>query len=68
MDDLQSQSLHENEYYLKEQMVVDPVIGVRFPKFAAGATLEWQGKTYFFVSDESRREFQKQVGSSASKN
>jgi YHS domain-containing protein len=56
------QSLHENEFYLKDHMVNDPVIGVRFPKFAAGATLEWKGKTYFFVSDETRREFQKQQG------
>jgi YHS domain-containing protein len=56
------QSLHENEFYLKDHMVEDPVIGVRFPKFAAGATLDWKGKTYYFVSDESRSEFQKKQG------
>jgi YHS domain-containing protein len=56
------QSLHENEYYLKDHMVEDPIMGVRFPKFAAGATLEWKGKTYFFVSHESRAEFQKKQG------
>jgi YHS domain-containing protein len=56
------QSLHENEYYLKDHMVEDPIIGVRFPKFAAGATLEWKGKTYYFVSNETQKEFQKQQG------
>src|SRR5215831_16296573 len=28
-------SLHENQYYLKEHLVQDPIAGVRFPKFAA---------------------------------
>ena len=51
-------SLHENEYYLKEHMVKDPVAGVRFPKFAAAATAEWGGKTYYFIGDETRREFE----------
>lgn len=50
-------SLHENEYYLKEHMVEDPIAGVRFPRFAAGATLDWEGKTYHFIADETRREF-----------
>jgi YHS domain-containing protein len=51
-------SLHENEYYLKEHMVQDPVAGVRFPKFAAAATAQWGGKTYYFIGDETRREFE----------
>ena len=51
-------SLHENEYYLKEHMVQDPVAGVRFPKFAAAATLDWGGKTYYFIGDDTRREFE----------
>src|SRR5215211_5957664 len=51
-------SLHENEYYLKEHMVSDPVAGVRFPKFAAAASLEWGGKTYYFIGDDTRREFE----------
>src|SRR5262249_7486000 len=51
-------SLQENEYYLKDHMVEDPVAGVRFPKFAAGATCEWEGKTYYFIADETRREFE----------
>jgi len=51
-------SLHENEYYLKEHMVSDPVAGVRFPRFAAAATLDWGGKTYYFIGDDTRREFE----------
>ncbi len=53
-------SLNENEYYLKDFMVEDPVAHVRFPKFAAGAKLERAGKTYYFVSDETCREFEQQ--------
>jgi YHS domain-containing protein len=55
-------SLHENEYYLKEHMVQDPVAGVRFPKFAAAATGEWGGKKYYFIGDETRREFEASHG------
>lgn len=50
---------HENKYYLKDQMVQDPVTGTEFPKFAAGATLERDGRTYYFISEETRREFEK---------
>jgi YHS domain-containing protein len=53
-------SLHDNEYYLKDEMVEDPVAHVRFPKFAAGATLQRDGTTYYFVGEETRREFEKQ--------
>jgi YHS domain-containing protein len=52
-------ALHENEHYLKDHMVEDPVAGVRFPKFAAAATLESGGKTFYFISDETRSEFQR---------
>jgi YHS domain-containing protein len=51
-------SLHENEQYLKDHMVEDPVAGVRFPRFAAGTSLEWGGKTYYFIGEETRREFE----------
>lgn len=50
-------SLHQNEYYLKDHMVDDPIAGIRFPKFAAAATCEHGGKTYYFIGDETRREF-----------
>jgi YHS domain-containing protein len=51
-------SLHENEYYLKDHMVEDPVAHIRFPRFAAAATVERQGKTYYFIGEETRREFE----------
>ena len=57
-------SLHENEYYLKEHMVQDPVAGVRFPKFAAAATADWGGKTYYFIGEDTRREFEASHGNS----
>jgi len=55
-------SLHENQYYLKDHMVEDPIAGVRFPKFAAAASLEWEGKTYYFVGNETRQAFQTEHG------
>jgi YHS domain-containing protein len=41
-------------------VVEDPVAGVRFPRFAAGATTEWNGKVYYFIGDETLRDFQAQ--------
>ena len=55
-------SLHENDLYLKDAMVDDPIAGVRFPKFAAATTVEHGGKTYYFIGEETRREFEKQKG------
>jgi len=51
-------SLHQNEFYLKDHMVVDPVAGVRFPRFAAASVLEWKGKKYYFIGENTRREFE----------
>lgn len=59
-------SLQENQYYLKEQMVLDPVAGVSFPKHAAGATLERGGQTYYFIGEETRREFEQKQAAKAS--
>jgi YHS domain-containing protein len=56
-------SLNENEYYLKDHMVEDPVAKVRFPKYAAGATLEVKGKTFYFIEEVTLREFQQQQAS-----
>ena len=53
-------SLHENEYYLKDHMVVDPIAGIRFPKFAAATVLDWQGAKHYFISEKTRREFEQQ--------
>ena len=52
-------SMSHNQYYLKDHMVVDPVAGVTFPKFAAAATLERNGKTYYFVAEKTKNEFEK---------
>jgi YHS domain-containing protein len=49
----------ENKYYLKDQMVKDPVTGTEFPKAAAGAKLEQGGQTYYFISEETKRAFEK---------
>ena len=37
------------------EMVEGPVAGDCFPRFAAGATLERDGKTHYFVGEETRR-------------
>jgi YHS domain-containing protein len=53
-------AMGENEFDTQEHMVEDPVAHVRFPDFAAGATLEWQGKKYYFIGEETRQEFARQ--------
>jgi hypothetical protein len=53
-------SMRENEFYTPEHLVEDPVAEVRFPDIAAGATLEWQGKKYYFIGEETRQEFIRQ--------
>ena len=45
---------------LKDEFVEDPVARVRFPKYLASSTLERDGRTYYFVDEETRREFEKQ--------
>ena len=50
---------------LEDQYVEDPVVKVRFPKFAAGATLEHKGQTYYFVDDRTKAEFAQQQGLAA---
>lgn len=58
-------ALHHNEFYLKDHMVVDPICSTRFPKFAAAATIDWEGQKFYFVSDETRSEFAQKHGLSA---
>ena len=36
--------------------------GISFPKYYAASTLDHDGTTYYFVSDETRREFEKSHG------
>lgn len=52
--------IHEDEVYAKEDYVEDPVAGVKFPKFAAGATLEHDGRTHYFIDDRTKEEFARQ--------
>ena len=60
-------ALHENEYYLKDFMVEDPIAHVRFPKFAAGATIEANGKTVYFIGEETRQAYEQQSKSNKTK-
>ena len=46
--------------HLKDQFVEDPVAKIRFPKYLASSTLERNGRTYYFVGEDTRREFEKQ--------
>ena len=43
-------------------LVSDTVVGISFPKYFAAATLDHDGKTYDFISEETRREFAKRHG------
>ena len=52
-------AVHEHKYYLKDQMVRDPVTGTEFPKIAAAAKLERKGRTHYFISEETRQEFER---------
>jgi YHS domain-containing protein len=53
-------ALGENEIYLKDDMVEDPIAHVRFPKAAAATTLEFGGKKFYFIGEETRRQFAEQ--------
>ncbi len=44
---------------LKDKLVEDPVAKIRFPKYLASSTLERDGRTYYFVDQDTRREFEK---------
>jgi len=57
-------ALVRQDAVLQEQLtdvfVEDPVARIRFPKYLASSTLERDGRTYYFVDEETRREFEKQ--------
>jgi YHS domain-containing protein len=53
-------SVHQNEYYLQGHMVEDPVAKVWFPNYAAATSVEWHGKTYYFIGEDTRHEFEAQ--------
>jgi YHS domain-containing protein len=54
--------IHEGELLDKAEYVEDPVAKVKFPKFAAGATLEHGGQTHYFIDGTTKKEFAKQKG------
>jgi len=54
--------LNENQYYLNDQMVEDPVARIRMPKAVARETLHFEGQTYYFISAQTRDEFAKRHG------
>lgn len=58
--------LNENQVYLNDQMVDDPVARIRMPKAVARETLRFEGQTYYFISAETRREFEKRHAIAAS--
>jgi YHS domain-containing protein len=54
--------MHESEIYDKAEYVEDPVAKVQFPKFAAGATLDHGGQTFYFIDGTTKAEFARQKG------
>jgi YHS domain-containing protein len=58
--------IHEGEILDKAEYVEDPVAKIKFPKFAAGASLDHGGQTYFFVDEKTRSTFAKEKGIAAS--
>ena len=54
--------LLSTKQYQERVLVSDPIAGISFPKYFAAATLEHEGKTYHFISEESLREFAERHG------
>ncbi len=52
-------TIHLTDQYHKDHMVTDPVANVRFPKPFAHSKLEQGDKTYYFISEQTRRDFEK---------
>jgi YHS domain-containing protein len=51
-------AIHENATYVADRMVEDPIAQIRFPKYAAKSTLQKEGITYYFISNDTKCEFQ----------
>jgi YHS domain-containing protein len=45
----------------KDYLVEDPVAKIRVPKYLASSTLQRDGATYYFVGEDTRREFEQQA-------
>lgn len=54
--------LHSTKQYQDRVLVSDPVAGISFPKYFAAASVDHGGATYFFISDETRQEFERRHG------
>jgi hypothetical protein len=54
--------LSDHKVYATAEYVTDPVVQVRFPKFAAAATLEHAGQQYFFIDERTKQDFIRQKG------
>jgi YHS domain-containing protein len=54
--------INESELVNEAERVEDPVAKIQFPKFAAGATLDHGGQTYFFIDNDTKAEFARQHG------
>jgi hypothetical protein len=54
--------LHLTKQNQERVLVPDPAAGISFPKHFAASTPDHSGKTHYFISDEPRREFEKQHG------
>jgi hypothetical protein len=52
--------INEGEVVAKAEMVEDPVAKVKFPKFAAGASLDHGGKTLYFIDASTKSQYAKQ--------
>jgi YHS domain-containing protein len=54
-------TIHFTDQYHKDHMVMDPVANVRFPKAFAQSKLDQGGKTFYFISEQTRRDFEKRA-------
>jgi len=59
--------MHQNQNYMKGHLVTDPIAGVQMPKFAAHSTLQADGKTHYFICEETKREFETRRSAGAKK-
>jgi len=50
--------LHFHNEYQKTHLTTDPVMNIRFPKAYAAGKKEYQGRTYYFYTDESLLAFE----------
>jgi YHS domain-containing protein len=45
----------------KDELAVDPVAKIRFPKSLASSRLEQDGRTYYFLDEDTRRAFEQET-------